>query len=501
MKNKLLIVLLLALPLAVHSQNSRVLYFMNLPQNRMLNPALRPPDSVNIALPMSQIGLSFNNNFLNFSDFITEGRSDSLITFLHPDFDADDFIAGIRRQNSMDMEFMFQLFGLGFNMGRSGYLFFDVNERFQSRSVIPGDLFRLALKGNEPFAGDYIDLSALRADMKFYHEIGLGYSWNVTPRLRAGLKGKLLLGLFSASTATKSLGIHVNEDYSHVFDADASVNFSAPMTIVRDSEGNIQDFNTDDELFRNTMLLRGKKNLGSAFDLGLSYDLTEKIVLSAAITDFGMIRWKNNVTNLISRNEFTFDGIDITDVINGDKTIEDAGQELADSLATAFTASEMHDPFTTFLPGSLNLAGSYRLSKNFTLGLLSSSRFMGGQIKESLTASANMNLGSSLLASVSYTASNHRLDNFGAGLALRLSIFQFYIMSDRIPVYWNKIYVDDSGDGYRSGSSFPIPANWNTVDLRFGMNLVFGHRKKKAPDVCEPVVEEGPEPKELETID
>ncbi|MGE5420960.1 MAG: DUF5723 family protein [Chloroflexota bacterium] len=497
---KLLVIFLLALPLAVQAQNSRVLYFMNLPQNRLLNPALRPPDSVNIALPMSGIGLSFNNNFLNFSDVISHGRGDSLITLLHPDFNTDDFLSRIRRQNSFDLEFMFQLLGLGFRVGRSGYLFFDINERFQSRTAIPGDIFELALKGNEPFAGDYIDLSALKADMRIYHETGLGYSWDITRKLRAGVKGKLLLGMFSASFENNSLGIRVNEDYSHVLDADVAVNFSAPVTIIRDTEGNIQDIQSDDESLKNSMLLRGKKNLGAAFDAGVSYDLTEKIVLSAAITDMGMIRWKNNVTSLVSRNEFEFNGIDLTGVINGEKKIEDVGQELADSLGDAFDPVEMHEPYTTFLPGGLNIGGSYTLSKNFTFGVLSSSRFMGRQVKESLTMSANMNLGSSLLASVSYTASNHRFDNFGAGLALRLSIFQFYIMSDRIPVYWNKIYTDNGNNGSKgsSGSYFPVPANWNTVDLRFGMNLVFGHRKKKVPDVCDPVVETGPEPKELE---
>src|SRR5512133_1101328 len=112
---KLIVILLLALPLAVQAQNSRVLYFMNLPQNRLLNPALRPPDSVNIALPMSGFGVNFNNNFLNFSDIITHGRADSLITVLHPDYNTDDFLSRVRRQNSLDFEVMFQILGFGFN--------------------------------------------------------------------------------------------------------------------------------------------------------------------------------------------------------------------------------------------------------------------------------------------------------------------------------------------------------------------------------------------------
>ncbi len=495
MKNRTLIIMFFLLPLVVQAQNSRILYFMDLPQNRNLNPAFKPADSLNIALPASGFALSLNNNFLNLSDVIANGRNDSLITFLHPEFNTGDFLNGIRRQNSIDLEFSLQLLGLGFRTGETGYLFFDVNEKIQARSVIPGDLFELALRGNEPFAGKYIDLSALKADMKYYHEFGLGYSWNLGKRLRAGVKGKLLLGMISASLADKSLGIRINEDYTHVFDADASINFSAPITVIRDGN-DINDLRYEDEFFRNTMLLKGKKNPGVAFDAGVTYNLSEKLELSAALTDVGFIRWRNNVTNLISRNQFEFNGIDMTGVINGDETFSEAGDELIDSLKDSFQPVELHESFTTSIPGSLNMGAGYRVSKNFEFGILSSSRFMGRQLKESLTLSANMNLGSSLLASVSYTASNHRLDNIGAGLALRLSVLQFYIMSDRIPVYWDKIYTDSGNDN--NHGYVPVPANLNTFDLRFGMNLVFGHRKKKVPDACDYETEETPEPAEIE---
>lgn len=492
MKTKILAVILFTFPLVVLSQNSRVMYFMNIPQNRIMNPAIRPSDSVNIALPASGFALSFNNNFLNFSDIITEGRGDSLISLLHPEYDQDKFLERIRRQNSLDLEFSMQLLGLGFRTGKSGYAFLDINERALSRTVIPGSLFELALRGNEPFAGDYLDLSTLKADIRYYHEIGLGYSWDITKRIRAGVKGKLLLGAVSANLANRSLGIRIDDNYTHTLDADATLNFSGPVTVIRDSEGNIEDIEIDDDSFGNAVLLRSKANPGMAIDAGITYNLTDKIVLSAAITDLGFIRWKNGVTNLSSVNQFEFGGVDMTDVINGDQTFEEAGEALLDSLEDAFVPVTMNQPWSTFLPSSLNIGGSYKLSKTFTLGVLSSSRFMGKQLKESLTMSVNMNLGSSLLATASYTASNHRFDNFGIGLAARLSIFQFYIMSDRIPLYWNKIYTSDRND------FIPVPANWNTFDLRFGMNLVFGHRKNKTPEICEPVAETGPGPEEIE---
>jgi hypothetical protein len=70
---------------------------------------------------------------------------------------------------------------------------------------------------------------------------------------------------------------------------------------------------------------------------------------------------------------------------------------------------------------------------------------------------------------------NHRADNLGAGLAFRAGIFQFYFISDRIPVSWNRIKLDGS-------SSVVLPSNWNTFNLRLGMNLTFGNKVKKKND-------------------
>ena len=65
-------VLILVLTLALAdagAQNSQVLYYMNIPQNHFLNPAMRPSNSVYIGLPgISGINVNINNNFFNFSD-------------------------------------------------------------------------------------------------------------------------------------------------------------------------------------------------------------------------------------------------------------------------------------------------------------------------------------------------------------------------------------------------------------------------------------------------
>src|SRR5450759_5769820 len=226
-KTKYILILILAVIIAdASAQNSQVLYFMNLPQNHLLNPALRPSNKVYIGLPgMSGINLNINNNFVNFNDVFIKGQpKDSIISFLHPDYNPDKFLAKIKDKNSLEQETTVQLLGVGFSVGNDGYVFLDINERIQGNIVLPGDLFRLALKGNEGFAGKKIDLSSLRGDIKYYHEFGVGFSRNFTDKLRIGIKGKLLFGIAAASIDNKSLGITVNDDYSHTLDANLTVN-------------------------------------------------------------------------------------------------------------------------------------------------------------------------------------------------------------------------------------------------------------------------------------
>ena len=480
-KTKYILIIILALIIAdASAQNSQVMYFMNLPQNHLINPALRPSNSIYIGLPVvSGINMNINNNFVNFSDIFLKGQpKDSIISFLHPDYDVNKFLAKIKQRNSIEPETMIQLLGVGFSLGKDGYVFFDINERIDGNIVLPGDLFKLALKGNEEFVGSKIDLSSLRGDIKYYREFGLGYSRNITDKLRIGIKGKLLFGIAAASIDNKSLGITVNEDYSHTLDANLAVNMSGPVNVYMDSKNNIDSIKFDDNRFKTrsgiTDFFSGKKNMGLGMDIGATYDLTDRIVVSASITDLGFIRWKKDVTNLTAKNQFEFSGLNMLDVVNGTQTIDQVGQDMLDSLKNAFVVSKSKTAFTTYLPFGISLGGSYNVTKQFSVGLLSYSRVIGKQIREALTLSANINLGSALSTSLSYTAENHQYDNLGAGLAFRAGVAQFYLLTDRIPLLWNKIKNDNS--------NFILPANWNTFNLRLGMNFVFGNRPKKKND-------------------
>ena len=480
-KAKFMLILVLAAVLSdATAQNSQVMYYMNLPQNHLLNPALRPTNSLYIGLPgMSGINLNINNNFVNFSDIFIKGQpKDSIITFLHPDYNVDKFLAKIKERNFLETESAIQLIGVGFSVGESGYLFLDINERINGNVVIPGDLFKLALKGNEGFVGSKIDLSSLRAGMRYYREFGLGFSKNFTDKFRIGIKGKLLFGIADASIDNRSLGITVKEDYSHTLDANLVVNMSGPVNVYMDSKQNIDSVVFDDKRFKSSSGIKdfilGKKNVGLGLDIGATYNITDKFIVSAAITDLGFIRWKKDVTNLKAKDQFEFSGLNMLDFFNGTKTIDELGKDMLDSLKNAFVVSKSRVAYTTYIPFGISFGGSYNVTRQISVGLLSYSRIIGKQIREALTFSANINLSNVLSTSFSYTAENHQYDNFGAGLAFRAGILQFYLIGDRIPIMWNKL-KDNS-------STINLPANWNTFNLRLGMNLVFGNRIKEKSD-------------------
>jgi len=197
-------------------------------------------------------------------------------------------------------------------------------------------------------------------------------------------------------------------------------------------------------------------------------------VVSAAITDLGYIKWKKDVTNFQIKSQYEFSGLNMIDVLNGTKTFDEVGKAELDTLKDSFKVTDSNNTFTTYLPVGVSLGGNYKLTKSFSVGLLSYSRFIGKQLKEAVTLSGNLNLGNAFSTTLTYTIANQRFDNLGAGIAFRPGIFQFYLLADRIPVMWNNIKVDNS--------TFPIPTSLNTINLRMGMNLAFGNKVKKKAD-------------------
>lgn len=453
------------------AQNSQVMYFMNLPQNHLLNPALRQTNSIYVGLPaLTGINVNVTNNFLGFSDLFVKGLEidKNNLAFLQSDFNVDRFLGKLNNLNYIEPKVSLQLFGLGFTLKNGTYLFLDITDNADADIVIPRDYFRLAFLGNEQFAGQTFDLSNMKIEYKYYREAAIGASREITPKLRFGARAKVFFGITAGTLQNYSMNLTVNNDYTNTLQANMALDFSGPVHVVRDSDNNITDFDVED--IEGGSFFTNMKNTGFGMDLGAEYSLTDKIILSAALTDVGFIKWKSDLTNIEAVGDIKLNGLDFKDIQEGRATIDDLAGSLADSLKQAFVVVDEEKRFTTKFPVGFSMGGKYVLNDIFSFGLLSYSRVTSQQLRQAVTLSANVNLRNKFGASLCYTACNHDYSNIGLGLYGRLSVFQLYFLVDRIPLSWKS-----AGS---SGDSFALPSNWNTLHTRLGLNLVFGNRER-----------------------
>ncbi len=476
-KTSLILLLLASVINSLTAQSGQVLYFMNLPQKNTLNPALQPSGRVYIGLPViSDISVRLDNNFLDLSDFFTNGViSDSTITFREQGAGLDGFLAGLNEKNSIEPHVGIQLFGLAFTVAKDLRITFDINERIDGNFVLPEDLIRLGVQGNENYIGKNIDLSALRSGLSYYRETGIGASKNITDKLRIGARLMFLSGVASCYLDNNGLSLTVNEDNTQTVTSDVALSFSAPVSFYKDQDGIIDSAAIDENRLEgaNNIIsyLTGKGNFGLGIEIGAEYRFNDKFAVSAALTDMGYIKWRRDRSDLSLNTTFELNGLTMQDVYDESLDFSELMNWTLDSIQNSLTLSETPPALTTYLPLAVTTGFSFSPVKWFTAGALSQTRFIGKQIHESFTLSGNINLGNTLSTTLAYTIANHRFDNLGFGFAVRGGFFQLYALVDNIPLQWTKM---TSGE-----ESYRLPENFNTIHARLGVNLVFGNKEKE----------------------
>jgi hypothetical protein len=132
--------------------------------------------------------------------------------------------------------------------------------------------------------------------------------------------------------------------------------------------------------------------------------------------------------------------------------------------------------FKTGLVPKLIVGGRFLLTENLDVGLLSTTNFHKNRTIQDFTVVANLHPGNSLGISGSYTITGKGHNTMGLGLASRVGPFNLYIISDYVPLSYDLISLSSKDNA--SPVDIPLPITYN-VNLRIGLNLVFGCRKHK----------------------
>ena len=441
------------------------LYFMEtIPQISQMNPAFQPRVNGYVMLP--------NVNFDYLNDLavknIFQKKGSKWYTPIEEQYNYAKLWKSVGKKATFsNVSSDVDIVGFGFRT-INGYFSFGISEHLSGNFALPSDLFKITDNGFPN--GTSLDFSPLRTQGIVYMQILLGYSTMVNDRLSIGMNIKPLLGQFAVTTKIDKFELQTSEK-QWVLDAKGNVYSSLPIEeVIMDAEGKIKDIN-----FRDVDKYKSKdwvkkygtalNNLGIALDLGVAYQINERLTASASLNNLGFISWDNDLNGITFNGEYNFKGLEY-DVSKGE-TVKDLFKSLGDSIADAMNYVVQHDKFKTVLSPILHAGATYSLSRAISVGLLSRSVFLQQSICQSFNASFNLQPYNFLSLNAGTTWQVKDNVYLNGGLMLSLGPMQIYALVDCVPIYYSNVWIDGK-------KRFPVPEHFKTFTCRAGLNVVFG---------------------------
>jgi cell division septation protein DedD len=434
------------------AQGEFTLYNLNrsVPQAHQLNPAFRTDYGVMFGLPViSSTHLSFNGDQLTFNNLFSSNADGNY------ELDFDKIASSLKDQNYLSLNSDVQLLFYGMNI-KKNFFSLAFNERISSVFTYSGDIATLAIMGNanENIYGQNIALDKLMIKQNAYHEIALGYAREISDKLTLGILLKYLMGI-AASESEAINGVARTSDEQIYINHPGFSAYTA-------GEAFFDDENDMVKLITNT--LPGKnKNTGWAVDLGLNYNITNRLSVSAAVNDLGYINWKSDTREYrFNPVEYSFDGFEILQTLNEDDD-EDVFQDELDKLETLFTPDEFEDvSFRSSLTTSANLSVNYEFYRNNHVGIQAYGRMVEGIVQPEFAAYYNYSPARIFNGVINMGMRNGEISMLGIGASVDIGGLQIYATTESLT---NLIKPDDAA----------------LLDARVGINFVVGHRRNKEP--------------------
>lgn len=449
---------------SVYSQQDFLMYNMrDIPQSNYSNPSNQFNGKFYIGLPViSSNYYSISNSGFAYSDVVKK-QGDSLL------LDLNSLIGELEDENFTSFNAKVDLFSFGVNLGKKTQLTFNVTENVNFKFNYTKDFVRLIYEGNGAFIGQTASFKNLGIALYHYREYGLGFSHQFSDKLRFGARAKYLYGMANIYSEKTDISLTTDaETFALTALADVNIQTSGLRNFDQLEFG---DYTS------------GRDNTGYGLDLGVNYDLNEKLSFNASVLDIGYIKWNDDIENyVIEEGEYTYSGIGIDAfTIDEDSTGETSFDRVLDSLEKAFDVKENGDAYSTPLVTRMYLGANYKLNDKTILGGLIQTEFFQESVRPSFTASLNRKLSKWFTVAGSYTVINRSYNNLGLGVNFNPGPVQLYVMSDNIL------------------SAFK-PQHARYAQVRFGINLIFG--SKKTPELnaafIEPIKKEKKERDEEE---
>lgn len=442
-----------------YAQSGLTLYNFNaVPQSLHMNPGYDQQSRLWIALPViSGIYVGYHNSAFTPFDLLESGTDVNQ--------NLDNIINNLEDNSQLAIRNEIDLLGVGF---RTKVGFFTVGARLTNEYVTdyPKDLMRFARFGNS--APDLREANLSDWDFELVSRYDYYVGWQkkfLEDKLSVGIRAKYIFGMANAYAERTNVSIVTQDDSKLILETDMLIRTAAAADLVTDDPSRaFEAIDVTSTLFPD--------NQGIAVDIGGTYDITEKIQVSASVLDIGSITWNANNKDLISNGVFEFEGAD-ADLAADDPLGENFFDDLQDSLFKAFEFDTVQgSSYTRRLASRMFIGGTYSFNEKHSVGLLMQARFFNGEMFNNYSFNYVGRVSRAFQYTVSYSIVNNTFNNIGAGISTRLGPVQLYLVSDNV---FHMVF----------------PSNLQTTNLRFGINLAFYDKKiKKSKAKTTPAAEQ-----------
>lgn len=389
----------------------------------------------------------------------------------------------LKKKNFLNNELFYQPLAFGFKKDDM-FFNFSINTRVNQMLQFPSNFLDFRKGNYDPVKEEAlpIDFSNLRIKADAYAEIALSASKELTPELTVGAGIKFLKGAASINTRKTDLLLTTKLDANNQAESiTADVDFdirtaSIPYDMYYNDKGIIDSIYVDEKQLEEnqTELFLFNGSWGVAFDLGATYQLTPEIQLSASALDLGFIRWKENTKQLTSSGSFTFSGLEIVPDEEGNFDMDTIVTLLTDSILDNLQISDVGETYSSATVPKLIIGGSYKLNDYFSAGAMLRADFYGKGPRLSSSISATASFAKRWQVTTSYSFMHNSYSNWGLGLSMNAGFFNFYLITDYVPVRLSKL----TGIADDLFITPVIPSYAQTLNIRLGFNLLFGYKEK-----------------------
>lgn len=412
---------------SVHAQSvSRTGYFMdNNTHKHLLNPALTSEKGY-ISIPvLGELSMGLETNLFLSNFLYPSANGGELMTFLHPDVSADEFLSKLDPVNYLRGELRTSLLSLGLNT-KVGFITFDVASRVNLSMNLPYELFSFMKLGMASGQGNQYNIRDLSINAGGYAEVALGYSRKIMDNLSVGAKLKYLGGIANVKASLSKMDISMSQtEWSVSTDALVEL-YGKGFAFEKNEDQTVKlgKFGTPN----------GLGGSGFAIDLGVMYSPVKNLDVSVGIVDLGSITYKKeNVKIMGAAGSVSFSGIDGIgiDSVAG-KNIENQLNQLEEDAKKMYAFNEK--PGTDSkqkLYTTINAGAQYKLLDNkIGAGLLYSARLMENETYSELMLSGTFRPAKWFQIGASYSFMHSDFKTFGLAMNISPGFANLFLACD-----------------------------------------------------------------------